>query len=68
MSIPCKGCGSKIHAYTGAKCLFLDRNEDNEDGRCPCTRCIVKGMCKDSCQTFEKVSRERHHNNNANHY
>ncbi len=26
--------------------------DDNSNGECPCTACVIKVMCNDSCKTF----------------
>ena len=43
MSDPCYGCGTD--------CGF---KEDNINGSCPCTYCIVKTMCGNSCLEWDK--------------
>ena len=45
----CDGCGVLFNEIDDEFCDFY---KDNEDGDCPCTECIVKPMCYDSCEAF----------------
>jgi len=52
----CEGCttrkniGSpKYLAFTKA-CPYIERNNN---GACPCTKCIVKTMCRQRCEPFD---------------
>jgi len=45
----CKGCGT-LKDVNG-ECHYA---LGNSDGKCPCTTCIVKSMCEQSCEDFEK--------------
>jgi hypothetical protein len=43
----CKGC----HGYSGdIKKSCNGRN--NKSGECPCSYCLVKGMCTNECQLY----------------
>lgn len=47
----CEGCLTyrTLEGDYLAYCTFVGYN----DGRCPCTQCIVKPMCEDTCESFE---------------
>lgn len=32
----------------------VERKECNEDGSCPCTECIIKPMCSESCEKMSE--------------
>jgi hypothetical protein len=54
MSNNCDGCSSDTYydkAESGGCCKF---NAYNDFGKCPCTRCIIKMMCEDVCDDFDK--------------
>ena len=54
----CIGC----HTYLNEKYGHIDcpYSNDNLDGRCPCTECIVKVMCGNPCEVYDKyVDSER---------
>jgi len=44
----CKGCASIREG--ACRCGY---EEDNEDGDCPCTECIVKPMCDAPCPPWD---------------
>ena len=46
----CKGCPSNTY-YKDGSCKF---NAYNDCGQCPCSVCIVKVMCQDVCDDFNK--------------
>jgi len=54
----CEGC---LTCREGGNCEPLIKNlAANEYGRCPCTNCIVKGMCCNPCgeyNTFKQAER-----------
>ena len=43
----CWDCDERIHFK---KCALID---DNFDGSCPCTLCIIKMMCDIPCDKFD---------------
>lgn len=45
----CKGCRS----YASPGHLPCTWKTYNESGKCPCSLCIIKGMCNDSCDPYE---------------
>lgn len=46
----CEGCTThKVGEHFN--CSFI---ADNEDGSCPCTKCIVKVICDEPCDDFEE--------------
>jgi hypothetical protein len=52
----CKGC------YTFLKDLTLPdpgcaHNHFNLNGECPCTECIIKVMCSESCSDYDAFSK-----------
>jgi hypothetical protein len=55
----CKGCRSQIYSYTKYKkfmlCGILYRHKLKEFKipMCPCAECIVKVMCKNSCNPYK---------------
>jgi hypothetical protein len=51
MNSGCRGCV----AYT--KEIGLSCNGDmNKDNVCPCSDCLIKGMCTDECPEYSKFS------------
>jgi len=51
----CKGCRSNNYVldditFISDRCRY---NRSNDEGKCPCTECIVKVMCNDPCREFE---------------
>ena len=47
----CKGCITD-HYETGTHHCYWDYY--NKDGTCPCSNCLVKMMCNEACDEFEK--------------
>ena len=43
----CKGCLTEVNG----KCTYL--YENLKGGICPCTECLVKGMCHEMCDEFK---------------
>jgi hypothetical protein len=60
MNNNCEGCFT-YHGdeYTVGDCTHICYNDD---GKCPCTRCVVKPMCKDACVDYDNFTKK----NNAN--
>jgi len=50
-SDPCYGC--QTYYYGGDFCHYAVHNNESE-GLCPCTFCIVKSMCDNDCDPFSK--------------
>jgi len=50
----CEGCVvyDDIHQVFERTCM-----NHNDDGRCPCSQCIIKPMCQLACEPFEKFRR-----------
>jgi len=47
MNTSCRGCGLEKSFFTDSvRCRFKIRDNIEE---CPCTKCLVKVMCKVSC-------------------
>ena len=51
----CYGCAVQFGAGEYHNCEFTTYNED---GSCPCTRCIVKTMCDVACDDYVNWKRE----------
>ena len=58
MSHYCKGCvliklseGCELQKYNLGE---TNGASGNEIGKCPCTECLVKSMCKDGCNEYFK--------------
>ena len=55
----CKGCRSKRYSYTKYKkftlcgILYRQKLKKFEIPMCPCVECIVKMMCKNSCDPYK---------------
>ncbi len=50
----CEGCRTYIYAgYTGAVCRGA---KYNGTGKCPCTDCIVKMMCIQTCHVYKSFT------------
>ena len=47
----CKGCFTRI-VTIGYATVDCNHTPYNDDGKCPCTECIVKVICKYQCSTF----------------
>ena len=52
----CKGClvwtqGSLILSELKNKAC---RGTYNKDGYCPCSQCLIKGMCREECEDYMK--------------
>jgi len=50
MSQYCEGCPMYIK---NDLLLGCENSERNDQGECPCSHCIVKPMCDDSCIDFD---------------
>ena len=50
MSNHCSGCRARI-----LNCCSFTKYNDN--GSCPCCKCVVKVICMNGCPTFSKYSR-----------
>jgi len=48
----CKGCATYISEDLDY--VLCSRSSDNEDGNCPCSKCIVKSMCEEVCPPFNR--------------
>ena len=46
----CKGC-----LASSSLCQYTD-NYGKNDGRCPCTYCLVKMICQNVCNEFNKYT------------
>lgn len=47
----CEGCYSYEEEYQDEHC---DAIAFNTEGKCPCTECLIKVMCKMGCDAFER--------------
>jgi hypothetical protein len=45
----CNGCYSILFSDIFNECTF---HPYNDNGNCPCTKCIIKMMCDDPCDDF----------------
>ncbi len=48
----CKGCKSYWNIYKNELNCSVDPIKDNK--QCPCTVCLIKGMCRESCEEFRE--------------
>lgn len=49
----CIGCSAYIRSVSVlGETNYCSFRSDNSNGTCPCTECIVKVMCNDTCQNF----------------
>ena len=48
----CKGC--LTYKSEDLNDVFCSRISDNEDGNCPCSKCIIKSMCDEVCPQFNR--------------
>jgi len=51
MNESCNGCSMLAIEYNG-DLLYCDYIDNNIDGICPCTECIVKVMCQNGCSDY----------------
>lgn len=48
----CKGCLTYIEGdEDDPDAIYCSKVEKNHDGSCPCTLCIIKSMCMETCDT-----------------
>lgn len=47
----CNGCLSD-----GRACEFLSEYDGYDINECPCRICLIKGVCNDPCEDYEKFS------------
>jgi len=50
----CKGCKALTKLYGNIKCEYHDELKDEVREKCPCAKCIIKGVCNDECDTFDE--------------
>jgi hypothetical protein len=51
MNSGCKGCVA-YSRETGLPC----NGTMNDKGECPCSDCLIKGMCENECSAYTKFS------------
>ena len=54
----CEGCVMSVNVYHYVKCIWFHKNLI-----CPCSTCLVKVMCNDTCDLLEEHT-ERVENEN----
>ncbi len=51
----CKGCANSINGNEG--CTVLIEPINMFDKPCPCSTCVIKMMCRFSCEKFDDYTR-----------
>ena len=51
MNPSCEGCNTHSDEGPPNGCCYREYNEDNS---CPCINCLVKMICNDPCDYYEK--------------
>lgn len=55
----CVGCYTDTHHETRQGTITVCNIKMlNREGKCPCTRCIIKMVCHDSCDDFDNFRTE----------
>jgi len=52
----CRGCATYEDVRQGVdrSLIYCSYRIVNKDGRCPCTKCVVKVMCETACVVYNK--------------
>jgi hypothetical protein len=48
----CEGCLSHIYFLEKGEVIYCTLKEYNDEGQCPCSRCIVKMICEHACNDY----------------
>ena len=48
----CEGCYTN---NTDVKCILQSRNQLDLILKCPCNKCLIKGMCDNPCEEYTAI-------------
>lgn len=56
----CKGCSAVDPDNINLPCMYLFCFKTNQDRKCPCSNCLVKVMCRESCSELSHIVRKKY--------
>ena len=58
----CKGCYATNPDNINLLCVYLFHFKTNQNRKCPCSNCLVKVVCADSCSELAQTIRIKYKN------
>ena len=54
----CKGCLSMDPSDLKLPCIYMSYFKTNQNGKCPCSNCLVKVVCEEACEDLMQLAKE----------
>lgn len=55
MNEGCKGCADET-STSSKECYIRNSGTQDDVQNCPCKECLIKPMCHEACEDYEKLS------------